>query len=149
MILALLACAEPTLTIGYGVAGDFIPYVDGEVVSMTTAPQGGFGVPIRASTTDLFCGTDEQPNAPFEALLETRLDGEVSASFLNDTAVLYCQDDGTGLVWDLVVGFDQQEYNDVDALVSLHGQEVVLYVVGTDFYGDTAEQTLTVEISAE
>ncbi|MCP4810147.1 MAG: hypothetical protein GY913_24540 [Proteobacteria bacterium] len=149
MILALLACAEPTLTIGYGVAGDFIPYVEGEVVTMTTAPQGGFGVPIRASTTDLFCGTDEQPNAPFEVLLETRIDGEVSASFVNDTAVLYCQDDETGLVWDLVVGFDSSVYNDVDALVSLHGQEVEMYVVGTDFYGDSAEATLLVEISAE
>lgn len=148
MLLALLACA-PTLTIGYGVAGDFIPYVDGEVVSMTTAPQGGFGVPIRASTDGLFCGTDSQPNAPFSALLESRIDGEVSASFLNDTAVLYCQEDGTGLVWDLVVGFDSQEYNDVDALVSLHGQEVELYVVGTDYEGASAEQTLLVEISAE
>jgi len=149
MLTLLLACAEPTLTIGHGLAGDFIPYSEGEVVTLATAPQGGFGVPVRAQTTGLHCGTDDQPNAPIQVWLDTYIDGEVSASFLNETAVIYCQDDGTGLVWDLVVGFDQEAYSTVDELISLHGQEVELWVEAIDIDEISVGAWLTVEISAE
>ena len=148
-MIFLLGCAEPSLTIGHGLAGDFIPYADGEVVTLATAPQGGFGVPVRAQTTALYCGDEDQPNAPIAVLLDTWIEDDLSASFLNDTAVIYCQDDGTGLVWDLVVGFDQDEYRTVESLISLHGQLVDLHVEATDTDGVSAGAWLQVEISAE
>ena len=148
-MLFLIGCAEPTLTDGHGLAGDVIPYSEGEVVTLATAPQGGFGVPVRAQTTKLYCGDDDSPNAPVAVLLETIIDGELSAAFLNDTAVIYCQDDGTGLVWDLVVGFDSAEYSTVESLISLHGQSVDLYLEATDVEGVLASNWLNVEISAE
>ena len=147
LFLLSLACgeAEPSLVIGHGVAGGFTPYEDGEQAGILSAPQGGFGVPVRAQTTGLYCGDEETPNADIAVLLETQIDGQVSASFLNDTAVIYCQDDGTGLVWDLVVGFSKDDYGS-DNLVDLDGQVVDLIVEATDVDGVTAGSQVTVEI---
>ena len=82
ILIAAMGCNEPDpgLVIGHGVGGGFIPYEDGEEASILSAPQGGFGVPVRAQTTGLYCGDEDIPNAPVAVLLETWIDDEVSAS---------------------------------------------------------------------
>ncbi len=147
LFLLAMGCgeAEPSLVIGHGVAGGFIPYEDGQEAGILSAPQGGFGVPVRAQTTGLYCGDEETPNAPVAVLLETWIDGEVSASFLNDTAVIYCQEDGTGLVWDLVVGFSKDDYGSSN-LVDLDGVTVDLVVEATDEDGVTVGSEVTIQI---
>ena len=150
-----LGGGDASLVIGFGVGGDFNTYEEGALVGLDVAPQGGFGVPVRLRTEGLRVRADAtdtaNPDAPYASvnvLLDTYIDGVLSASFLNDTAVAYCQDDGTGLMWDLVVGFDAEKYTN-DNLIDLHGMEAQLVVEATDAEGHTATASVTVQISLE
>ena len=152
---ACLGGGEASLVIGYGVGGEFNPYVDGALVGLEVAPQGGFGVPVRLQTTGLRVRANasdtanpEAPYASVNVVLDTYIDGTLSASFLNDTAVAYCQADGTGLMWDLVVGFDAEKYTN-ENLIDLHGTVASLVVEAIDADGVAASNSVSVQISLE
>ena len=132
----------PGLVIGTGQGGEFSPLEEGEPVTLDVAPQGGYGVSVRAKTSGL--NTDD----PVEVLLETELEGEESGSFINQGTNLYCQDDGTGLLWGVVVGFDQDVFPTPDALIALDGEEALLIVEATDVDGRSArgEVIVTIEV---
>ena len=131
---------DASLTIGYGVGEEFTAYEDGAIVGLSVAPQGGFGVAVRASTSGLAAGE-------VSVLLETNIDGELAGSFLNESVTLYCQDDGSGLVWGVVVGFDPETYGSNDDLLSLDGEVVDLVVTATDTEGNSATGITPVTIS--
>lgn len=132
--------SDASLTIGYGVGEDFTPYESESVVSLSVAPQGGFGVAVRASTSGLAAGE-------VAVLLETVIDDELAGSFLNESVTLYCQDDGSGLLWGVVVGFDAATYSSNDDLLSLDGEVVDLVVTATDTQGNSAVGTILVTIN--
>jgi hypothetical protein len=139
-VLSCTSADETSLTIGYGVSDEFTPYESEATVGLSVAPQGGFGVTIRASTTGLAEGV-------VSVLLETAIDGEVVGSFLNESVTLYCQDDGTGLLWGVVVGFDPSTYATNDDLLALDGEVVDLVVTATDTSGVSATGTVPVTIN--
>lgn len=140
-----LSCAPEdhdalSLTIGTGQASEFNALVPGDAVTLDVAPQGGYGVSIRAKTTGL--NTD----GPVEVLLETEIEGILSGSFVNLGTNLYCQDDGAGLLWGVVVGFDAETFADPDALITLDGESALLIVAATDVDGHTARGEVMVSI---
>jgi len=139
-VIACTSTADASLTIGYGVGEDFTAYQAESVVGLSVAPQGGFGVAVRASTSGLAAGE-------VSVLLETEIAGEQVGSFLNESVTLYCQDDGSGLLWGVVVGFDPATYSSNDDLLSLDGQVVDLVVTATDTEGNSATGITPVTIN--
>ncbi len=138
---------ETSLEVGFGVGDEFQVYEDGALVGLDVAPQGGFGVPVRARTKGLRTIDGDLPHATSSVLLDTYIDGELAGSFLNETVEVYCQDDGSGLIWGVVVGFDPEIYATNEDLLQLDGQEVMLLVRAMDPEGRTAEGTVDVVIS--
>lgn len=126
-----------SVIIGTGAGADFYPIEDGDSVGLDVAPQGGFGVSVRAMTTGLKADDIVDVN------LITELDGAQSGQFLNEGVQLYCQDDGTGLLWGVVVGFDADLFATNDDLLALNGQEAVLIVEITDVEGEMSEGRVT------
>ena len=122
----------PSLVIGQGAGSAFFVLEESAAVGLDVAPQGGFGVSVRASTSGLMADN------VVDVLLEVEHDGENVGSFINEGTNLYCQDDGTGLLWGVVVGFDGDLYPSNDDLLSFDGERVVLVVAATDVEGDTA-----------
>ena len=146
-----LGCAptgEPTLVVGTGLAGDFYPFESGQTVGLTSAPQGGFGVGVRAKVSGLVVDEGDG-NAPLPVVLETELDGTLSDTFTNTGATAYCQDDGSGLVWDLVVGFDRETYQGADDLFGLQGAQATLRIQAIDVEGVTATGEVDVVIEVD
>ena len=138
---------EPSLTIGYGVGDQFTPYEEGAEVGLESAPQGGWGVGVRALTTGISSSVADTPHATSAVLLDTYIDGELVGSFLNETVEVYCQDDGSGLIWGVVVGFDPETYDTNEDLLGLDGQDVQLLVEATDSEGRVATGTVDVLIT--
>ncbi len=138
----------PSLVVGTGLAGDFYPLEDGDTVGLTSAPQGGFGVGVRAQVQGLVVDEGDG-NAPLPVVLETYIGETLSASFTNTGATAYCQEDGSGLVWDLVVGFDRETYSSADDLVDLQGVDATLLLIATDVDGTTAEGQVDVVIEVD
>lgn len=128
------------LVIGQGSGSAFQALTPNQAVGLDVAPQGGFGVSVRAMTTGL--STD----SPTDVTLDTYLDGELAGHFVAEDQTLYCQDDGRGLVWGVVVGFDSSTYATNDDLLALDGQEADLVVGVTDGDGVYAEDTVSVII---
>ena len=107
---------EKSVTIGTGAGSDFNPLMDGDSVSLVVAPQGGFGVSVRAQTTGL------KADDIVDVLLVTEIDGVQSGDFLNQGVQLYCQEEsGNGLLWGVVVGFDPDTFTSNDDLLALNG----------------------------
>lgn len=129
-----------SLQIGTGQGSQFTPLEEGASVTLDVAPQGGYGVSVRAKTTGL--NTDDA----VDVLLETALNGEESGSFVNEGTNLYCQDDGTGLLWGVVVGFDPDTFPTTDDLLALDGEEALLIVEATDVDGRSARSELMVTV---
>jgi len=129
-----------SVTIGTGAGSAFSAFQDGDSATLEVAPQGGFGVKIRASTTGL------QADEVVEVRVDTELGGELSDSFTNPNVQLFCQDDGTGLFTDVVVGLDREVYKTLDDLFPLDGETVDLVVGVTDARGTSAEGRVRVEI---
>ena len=119
-----------SVVIGTGAGAEFYPLEDGDTVGLDVAPQGGFGVSVRALTTGLKAGDIVDVN------LITEIDGVQSGQFLNEGVQLYCQEDGTGLLWGVVVGFDADVFASNDDLLALNGEEAVLIVEVTDADGE-------------
>jgi hypothetical protein len=138
---------EESLVIGTGVGSQFVPMEPDSTMSLDVAPQGGFGVTIRARTTGIRSTNGDLPHAPVTVELATYIDGVQSASFLNENVEIYCQDDGTGLLWGVVVGFDPEEYSTTDDLFRLDGVTTALNVITFGGDGDTAEGWVDVVIS--
>ena len=137
-------CADlgsPSLVLGTGAGGEFNTISPGDALGLAAAPQGGFGVPVRARTTGLVA------DAPVDVLLETEIDGVLTGTFLNEGVQLYCQEDGTGMLWSITVGFDPATYATNDDLLALDGQEVNLVVEADDGQGHTAVGEVLVVIS--
>ncbi len=134
--------ADPEIILGQGASSAFLPFEDGEAVPLSVAPQGGMGINIRARTRGLT--TEELVSLE----LLTEIDGEETGRF-ETTGIFTCQDDGFGLLWGQVVGFDPAEYPDVDALLELDGQLVDVVVIARDVDGTEVEgrATVTLEVA--
>jgi len=133
---------QQSVTIGTGAGAEFYVIEDGDTVGLDVAPQGGFGVSVRAMTTGLKADDIVDVN------LITEIDGVQSGQFLSEGVQLYCQEDGTGLLWGVVVGFDADLFATNDDLLALNGQETVLIVEVTDADGETfgGQVTTVVEV---
>lgn len=118
------------VVLGQGTGADFEPFVAGEDIFITEAPQGGFGVTARASTTGLVTG------AAVDVTLSSYLDGEPIGTFEWGYINLYCQDDGSGLLWGAVVPFDPDRFPDREALQELDGETITLELEAVDAAGD-------------
>ncbi len=138
---------EESLVIGTGVGSEFVPMEPLTEMSLDVAPQGGFGVTVRARTQGIRSATDELPHVPVSVELDTYIDGVLSASFLNEDVEIYCQDDGSGLVWGVVVGFDPVEYSSTDDLFRLDGVTTALNVIAYGADGGVADGWVDVIIS--
>ncbi len=138
---------EESLEIGTGVGSEFVPMEPNSAMSLDVAPQGGFGVTVRARTTGIRSAADDLPHAPVSVELTTFIDGVQSASFLNEDVEIYCQDDGAGLLWGVVVGFDSEEYSSTDDLFRLDGVTTALNVIAYGEDGGVAEGWVDVVIS--
>ncbi len=133
------ADVEPEIVLGQGASSAFEPFEDGAEIALTIAPQGGMGVSVRALTRGL--STDELVDLE----LITEIDGE-QTGFFATTAIFTCQDDGHGLLWGQVVGFNPDEFPDLDSLIALDGELVELVVVATDEQGRSAEGRATISL---
>jgi hypothetical protein len=127
------------LILGQGASSAFEPLEDGAEVALSIAPQGGMGVSVRALSRGL--ATDEV----LDVQLITRIDGEQTGLF-ETNAILTCQEDGHGLLWGQVVGFDRDEFPDLDSLIALDGELVDLVVIATDSQDRTAEGSATITL---
>lgn len=108
-----------------------------------SAPQGGFGVSVLVRSEGLLAGE----GALAEVLLDTRVAGETTGSFLLEDAPLYCNSDGSGgFLSGIVVGFDSSRYGSNDAFLALDGSAVDLAVTVTDEEGRVAEVVTTVTL---
>ena len=128
-----------SVLLGTGAGGAFDELQAGEVAILQKAPQGGWGIKVRGRTTGLAEGT-------VSVTLETKLDGVLSASFTNDAVNLFCQDDGTGLFTDQVVGLDAAQYSSNDDLLPLNGSDVELVVTVTDGNGTSQSGSVVIEM---
>ena len=138
---------EASLVIGTGVGSQFVPMEPNSAMPLDVAPQGGFGVTVRARTTGIRSADSDLPHAPASVELTTYIDGVQSASFLNEDVEIYCQDDGSGLLWGVVVGFDPVEYASTDDLFRLDGVTTALNVIASGGDGGVADGWVDVVIS--
>ncbi|MGB0638593.1 MAG: hypothetical protein ACPGTU_04625 [Myxococcota bacterium] len=132
-----------SVEIGTGAGAEFNPLSDGDTVSLVVAPQGGFGVSVRAQTSGL------KADDLVDVLLVTEIDGVQSGEYLNESVQLYCQEDsGNGLLWGVVVGFDPDTFASNDDLLALNGVAVDLVVTVYDANGgeETGRVTTIVEV---
>ncbi|MCK6525806.1 hypothetical protein L6R49_30760 [Myxococcota bacterium] len=136
---------DPALILGHGEGSEFVAFEPGEEVYITVAPQGGFGVTIRASTSGLYAGAD-QGAAPISLVLRSRWKGEPSGEFDWGDVVLYCTEDGSGLFWGAIVPLDPEMFPTEADLEQLDGERVELEAEATDARGEVvigvAEVTL-------
>ena len=128
------------VTIGQGSGSAFYPLESGAAVGLDMAPQGGFGVSVRAETTGL------KADDLVDVNLITEIAGEQTGEFLNEGVQLYCQESGNGLLWGVVVGFDPDVFATNDDLLELNGEEVELILEITDSRGETAVGQIAVKI---
>jgi hypothetical protein len=134
------ADVPPEVAIGQGQGAEFSPLGTGATVGLDVAPQGGFGISVRLQTAGLLA------DDIVDVLLVTELDGEQSGSFLNEGSTLYCQEDGSGLLWGVVVGFDPDVFSSNDDLLALSGQTATLRVTVYDAEGREATGVVDVKI---
>ena len=129
-----------SVTIGQGSGSAFYALEAGEGVGLDIAPQGGFGVSVRAETTGL------KADDLVDVNLITEIAGEQTGDFLNQGVQLYCQESGRGLLWGVVVGFDPDVFATNDDLLELNGEEVDLILEITDSRNVMATGRVTVKI---
>ncbi|NCG20347.1 MAG: hypothetical protein GWP91_15165 [Rhodobacterales bacterium] len=128
-----------SVVLGTGAGGAFVELEAGDVAVLQKAPQGGWGIKVRGRTTGLTDGT-------VSVTLDTKLDGVLSATFTNEAVNLFCQDDGTGLFTDQVVGLDATLYSSNDDLFPLNGSDVELVVTVTDSNDKSQSGTVIIEM---
>jgi hypothetical protein len=123
------------------VGGQFVTMTTGAIVGVAAAPQGGFGVFVSARTTGLVSDN------PVDVLLEVEVEGALLGTYLSEGVQLYCQEDGSGLLWGVAVGFDSKIFQTTTDLLDLDGQQIDLLVSATDVDGETASDQITVELA--
>jgi hypothetical protein len=152
LALGLAACDDacspgnnPSIELGQGVGGAFVPLEAEQLVGLEAAPQGGFGVKTLIATYGLSAGDEAIASVQLDVLIEDTLAG----TFLLDQTSLLCRgaSDG-GLVSDVVVGFDQDIYSTPDDLLLLDQQLVDLDVTVIDSEGNSASILHSVIINA-
>jgi hypothetical protein len=133
-----------TMIVGYGEGAAFEAYTEGQVVVVQSAPQGGYGFPIKVRTTGLQAGSDTNVVITMQPFLE----GEEKGSW-DQATPLTCGDDGQGgfTPGALAVGFDQTEFELIDDFFDLEGQDIDLHVSIVDEGGNTATTVHTVTLS--
>lgn len=127
------------MELGEGSGTEFTPFEDGQEVEIITPPQGGFGVTFRARSLGLVA------NNFVDLDMRTEVGGEVIGEYLYEDMLVYCQEDGSGLMWGTATPIDHPDYQEAQDLEALVGQEARLVVEATDIDGDTAiaESTVT------
>jgi hypothetical protein len=139
------ADASPSIQLGQGVGGAFVPLEDEQLVGLDVAPQGGFGVKTLISTTGLVAGDEALASVQLDVLIE----GALAGSFWLDETRLLCRGSSQGgLVSDVVVGFDDATYSTPDDLLLLDMQVVDLDVTVTDSEDNEANILHSVIINA-
>lgn len=113
------------IELGEGVGGAFEAFEDEQEVTLSTAPQGGFGVAIVIETKGITASDSDR----VDVNLVTEIDGEETGQFLVGGAPLLCKSDGEGgAISGVVVGFDSERYGSNDDLLELNGSVVDLVV---------------------
>lgn len=126
---------SPSILLGQGVGGAFAEIQDDANVTLSSAPQGGFGVTVLVRTQ----GLDITEEKAVEFSLRVRVDGEPAGDF-ELSRLLRCQSDGSGgLLNGVVVGLDDEKYGSNDALLALDQERIELVVTAKDQEGRTAE----------
>ncbi|MCB9760932.1 MAG: hypothetical protein H6739_13925 [Alphaproteobacteria bacterium] len=120
------------MTLGPGTGDGFTPFVEGEEVDIAIAPQGGYGIEVRASTLGLLT------NRRVQVTVSSYWGDETTGTFLWGAQPLYCMEDGAGLMWGVVVPFDPELFPTVEDLAVLDGERVTLELVAVDEEGDQA-----------
>lgn len=143
----LCAGGEPaSIRLGDGVGGAFVAYEDEQEVPLRSAPQGGFGVTVLVATTGLPASDDSLADVQ----LDVRQGGELKGSFLSLNAPLHCRaaDEG-GLINDVVVGFDKDQFPTLDDFIDINGTVVDLEVEVISHEGPSASvaHPVTVNLS--
>jgi hypothetical protein len=125
----------PSIELGQGVGGAFVPLEDLQLVGLESAPQGGFGVKTLIATRGLLAGDEDLASVQLDVLI----DGSLAGTFLLDQTQLLCRGASEGgLVSDVVAGFDEDLYSSLDELLQLDQQVVDLDVTVTDSEGNSA-----------
>ncbi len=129
------ASDAPTLTVGQGVGGSFVPYAEGEDVILTAAPQGGFGVVALIQTQGLVAGDGAYVGLSFDLELN---DANLGTFFVPQLPLL-CRDEGFGgLLSGVMAGLDPDMYQSNDDLLALDGAVVDIVAFVTDETASTA-----------
>jgi len=135
----LCAGKGPTsLELGSREAETFEPFAEGDEAEIMTPPQGGYGLGFRARTLGLVT------NNVVDLDMETTVSGESLGQFVAEDWFVYCQEDGSGLLWGTATPIDEALFPDDEDLAELDGEEAVMSVTATDSQGDTASGTATV-----
>ncbi|MCB9793263.1 MAG: hypothetical protein H6741_11095 [Alphaproteobacteria bacterium] len=119
-----------SLELGSGTGEVFDPFVDGQEVYISIAPQGGFGVTVRARSFGLIA------DAPVSLFLSSSHEGESTGTFEWGEIPLYCMDDGSGLLWGAVIPFAPELFPTEEDLEALDGELVTLEAEATDLSGE-------------
>ena len=138
---------DPTLTLGKGVGGAFRALEQEEEVGLELAPQGGSGVGVNVLTNGIEAGSPSY----VDIQLDTRIDGELTGSFLLEDAKLFCRSDGLGAVVEgVVVGFDPETYASTDDFLELNGDvaDLDVTVIGAEASAHTLH-AVTIVVGSE
>lgn len=134
------ANATAALRIGHSLFGEFAEYATHEEATLVAAPQGGFGVAIYIETEGLV--TDAEVQLTLDVLYQ----GELYGSFFSEQQ-LFCQENGYGMLWDVVVGFDAEQFPTTDDLLAFNGEVVSLQVSAVDKAGTSTSTNVDLTIT--
>ena len=135
----LCAGKGPTsLELGGGESEGFEAFQPGDDAEIMVPPQGGYGLRLRARTLGLVT------NNVLDLEMETEVDGELIGEFTAEEIFVYCQDDGSGLLWGTATPIDEAIFPSEEDLVVLDGAEAIMRVTATDVQGDSASSEATV-----
>lgn len=128
------AWPDPAVTLGHGVGGTFSPYPPDAVVSLTPAPQGGFGISSVLRTQGLVTGSNLTTDIAYVTIkLDVEIDGQNEGTFTVEEVSLLCSDPAFGgLLTGVVAGFDPSKYQDNDDLIGLDNRRVDIIATVTD-----------------
>jgi len=142
------ACAgsdEPVVELGVDESGPFVPLVDGATVSIADAPQGGFGVPVRARTRGLVAGNTSSA----EILLDLRLDAAAAGHFEIPAFPLLCEGAAQGgTLGTVVVPLDPDTWVTAADLEPLAGRtaELAVEVIDDDDRSAVARANVVLQL---
>lgn len=126
---------DPALALGLASTGDFTPLVDGATLTISRAPQGGSGLPVRVRTRGLVASND----ATATVTLSLTLDGMPAGTFTLDGYPLLCEgEDIGGSLGVQVVPIDPDRYATPEQLMALDGVPAEISIEAEDDDGRKA-----------